>query len=373
MKKATSIPDEFLGHRNELPCISIIVPTHRRSPDRSTDRLQVEKAVLRAKSYMVDSYPDQAVSLHSALDNLLAQVDYVHQQAGIGFFVAPGYARLVHFFMPVKERIIFGDSFLIRELLQDQYFGDPYLVLQLSEHAIQVFDGQFDQLTEVHDEHFPMHYVEEYQYSRPTRGSSYVGNAFVKGFERDKSQLEEIRMEQFFHKGDLLLSKYLTDGKMLIVAGTERDLGSFKQVTKHAAAIVGWLTGHYGHTGDALPQLAWNRVQEYLTQRSTDFVTAQTEKDGQSFVAGITDIWNAVNEGRGYQLLVEKDYSEPAFLSNDVNGGRLYLHPPKEAHTILPDPVNELMIRMLKRGGTVIQVANDSLRSNGRIALVTRY
>ena len=77
-------------------------------------------------------------------------------------------------------------------------------------------------------------------------------------------------------------------------------------------------------------------------------------------------------EGRGLKLLVEKDFSIPAYVKN-TNDYELYLRPPKEPHKALPNVVNNLIETVLDKNGEVFLVENDILKDYGRIALITRY
>ena len=84
------------------------------------------------------------------------------------------------------------------------------------------------------------------------------------------------------------------------------------------------------------------------------------------------EIWGAVEEGRGLDLLVEKDFSQAGFLTND-KPYQLHLRPPKEPHRILADAVDDLIKEVLEKNGNVTFLENDSLRDYQHLALITRY
>ncbi|WP_018616436.1 hypothetical protein [Segetibacter koreensis] len=368
--------EELVGMQKEKGkiCISIIVPTHRLSPERRADPVEVERMVNKAKEYLQYKYEkDEIKPLIESLDQLYGQIDFDHNAEGIGLFVSPNFKQQVQFFFPVEEKVIITDSFEIRDLLYQDYYLQPYLVLLLTEKEAKLYKGKLNALEEINDVHFPMKHEDDYEYNRPSRGSSYVGNAFTKEFERDKSQLEEMRYEDFLQQADEVLNTYVTDNTCLIVAGANKDVSYFNNITKHKN-IAGEMHGNYTYMPlKELAALTWEAMRAFLDEAKQKLVREFEEKIGQRHgIAGITDIWKAVKEGRGLKLLVEKDFRLSGFLikNDDYN---LYLHPVREDYTILPDAVNTLIETALEKDEEVTLVANGALAAHQHIALITRY
>ena len=72
--------------------------------------------------------------------------------------------------------------------------------------------------------------------------------------------------------------------------------------------------------------------------------------------------------GRGKILLVEKDYSLPAF-QNAADGG-IHLKPPHTAIRIISDAVDEIMKIVLNKKGEVIILENGSLLNYQHMVLL---
>src|ERR1035437_9190043 len=90
-------------------CVSIIVPTHKLSPERQTDHIEIKKAIIEAKEYLHYKYETENVSsLIKSLDELYNQIDFTHVNCGIGIFVSLAVNQLVYFSFPVTKKIIFG-------------------------------------------------------------------------------------------------------------------------------------------------------------------------------------------------------------------------------------------------------------------------
>jgi hypothetical protein len=374
MKTEYVTPDDlaFIQQDKGSICVSVIVPTHPLSPERRTDRLKIEKTLARAKEYLEFKYRKMAArELIQQLDELYNEHDLNHSAEGVGFFVSGHVKKLVHFFFPVTEKIIVDTSFAARDLLYEHYYSSPYFVLLLTGNTSKLYIAKINRLEEIVDAHFPLKYEEEYEYNKPSRGSSYVGHTFLKEFEKDKSQLEDIRYKDFMHKTGERLSTYLFDDAPLVVTGSQKDLSVFKKAAKHLADIE--ICGNYAETPvTELGELTWKACKLVFNRRKDELVSKFKETGLQHAVTGIYEIWKAAKEGRGLTLLVEKDYSLPGFLrkGDDYN---LYLHVPDEPHDILPDAIEAIIKTVLEKNGDVLIVENEALEEFQRVALMTRY
>ena len=244
----------------------------------------------------------------------------------------------------------------------------------LSEKEARLFEGRLNSLLEITDHNFPKKYVDDYIYSHPSRGSSSVGNAFVRAFEKDRSQLEEIRYQHFSGQVGDSLKDYLINNTPLIVAGAKKDLSHFKIANRNRLHVIGEIPGNYSYTGlMELAELSWDLFRPFLDQAKLQLVREFEEKIGQGLgVTGMPEIWRSAVEGRGLELLVEKDFSQAGFLKNG-DPIHLYLSPPNEPHRILADAIDDLIECVLEKNGHVTFMENDSLRDYQRIALITRY
>ena len=230
-------------------CVSIIVPTHRLSPERRVDKLEVERAIDNAKQFLQSSYTEPKIRpLLQALDELYRDIDFTHNSDGLGLFISTNTKLAVRFPFPVEEKVIVGDNFELRDLMYKENYAKPYFVLLLTEKQVRLYEGTWNVLTEVKDKNFPNAYKEEYIYNPPSQSSSYAGYSHVKSFEKDKSELEAIRFKDFFRHADELLNDYLMGDKPLIVLGIEKALAWFESISEHKQNIIGKIAGSYNHS-----------------------------------------------------------------------------------------------------------------------------
>ena len=355
-------------------CISVIVPTHRTSPDRRVDKPEVEEAIDKAKQLLQIKYPEKDIKpLLQSLDDQLEAIDFVHNTEGIGLYISPGVKVIVHFPFPVEEKIMVDNNFEIRDLLYKLNYDQPYYVLMLTEKEAKLFEGSWNNLSEIKGDHWPWKYEDEYVYSKPARSSSFARQAHVKIFEKDKTELEHIRFTNFFREIDKKLNDYLMNNTPLIILAPERENSLFEKISMHRKNIIHKIHGSYGYENlKSISDIVWPGMYEHLQTERKQLINEFKEMIGEHRgISGIQSVWEATKEGKALKLLVEKDYRCPGFVTeNDYN---LYLRPPNATHKTLPDAVDELIETVLQKNGKVYFTDNDWLKDYGRIALITRY
>ncbi len=353
-------------------CVSLVIPTHRTSPARRSDEFTAGKIIEFAKKELCGKYRTRGgEALAARVQELAEKIDFVHSSEGIGIFVSKNHARLVSFPFPVKKKLVIGDSFEVRDLVYRENFMADYYVLSLSEKIVRLFKGNGPSLREIKDGTFPARYRDTYEYSRPARGSSVSSS--LKGAEKDKSVVEEKRLQAFFHELDKKLSAYINSAVPMLLAGARKDNGYFMKVSVHGKSIIGKVEGNFNHgSTQTLADAAWVRMLGFLKKKASSAVEEIREQDnGRKVSSGISNVWNAATQGRGLSLVVEKNFTRPAFLGED--GFTLLMHPPRGKHKVLADAVDDIIEIVLSKNGTVKFVDDGALAGHEGIALINRY
>jgi peptide subunit release factor 1 (eRF1) len=155
------------------------------------------------------------------------------------------------------------------------------------------------------------------------------------------------------------------------VAGTERDLAYFDDVTRHHASVVGRLTGNHEDTNpDELARLAAPLLDDALASRRAEVVDELVEAIGPGRgIVGIKPVWDATLGGRARVLLVEEDFVYPA----RVVDGRLEPSGDPDRPGVIDDAVDELIELALDRDGDVVIVEPGALGAHGPVAALLRY
>lgn len=377
MKKDKLIGEDLVTLQNLRgnSCVSVILPTHRLFSERKVDKFEMEKALEDAVSLMEYKLPEkESKNLKKKLMELEAAIDYDHNLDGVGLYVSGDTAIRTRFPFPVTKKIVVGPDFEIRDLLYKTNLSQPYYVLMLSENQVRLFNGTIEDLTEIHGGDFPVDFYDDHEYATPSRGSSTQGNPQMRSFEHDKSTIETIRFKDFFRHADELLGKYMVQDVPVILAGVEKDLAWFEEVTSFRSHIAGKIHGNYEHANLAEFGRKCRAVMEtFINNEVNGLIADFREKVGKGLgVSGVQEIWTAVAEGRGYRLVVEKDFKIPGFISPE-NEHFLSLRPAKTNHFTMPDAIDEVIEMTLDKGGEVFFTDNGQLGEYGGMILITRY
>lgn len=355
----------------EACCVSVIVPLHQLPSKKMADPLQVQKAITKAKANMALKHSAELCrKLGGALDDLYDQIDFTEYAEGIGLFVSENVKEKVWFYLPVKEEIVLSGSFSVRDWLYQRPVSQSYFVLHLDEKGARLFKGTFNHLQEIQDAKFPRMFKDDYEYNRPSRASSYVGEATVKQFEKDKPQLKHLHYEGFLQQMDADLKNYVSD-MPLMVTGVSKHLAEYKKIS--GQFILTELKGNFYQDIQLLGQKALDAWKQWLGQFQNERLVELMENIGKRrAVTGLDESWKTVQEKNALRLLVEKDFSQPGFLL-DSNSYNLFQLHPNEPHIVLPDAVNDLILAALNQNTEVIMMENGSLQKFGRIGVITRY
>jgi stalled ribosome rescue protein Dom34 len=183
----------------------------------------------------------------------------------------------------------------------------------------------------------------------------------------------EIR-KNFFRDADLYLRKLDPAGKKpIVIAGVERNISLYKEITKYNGNIIAEVTGSYEKS--SIPEAAkkvWPEVKKYFGQERIKKLNELAEAEGRQGAAyGVEQCWKMAKEGRGKTLLVEINYSFQAKV--DSSGYELTEAVDPGSHDGMEDAVDELIELVISKGGDVCFYENGALEKYNHIALIARY
>jgi hypothetical protein len=354
-------------------CISIVTPLESRSASGKTNRQILEQTLDQASGFLVQMCrPEESAVLMTGLKELVNALaeDMDPTTLGAGLYVSAQFKRLLKFPFPVQHRIVIADSFALREALYLHQYDVDYVLLCINGKTARCYNGNMSALQEIVSDRFPVEYHDDYEYNKPSRSTSYAGSAGVKSFEKDKSVLNAERMQQFFRGVDKALTDSL--GGLLVVAGPEKDIALFADVSRHRKNIIARVSGNYDRVNvKELHQKAWPLVRSWAGERDHMAVTELLTRQGSGLaVEGIRNVWHDACAGKGLKLLVEKDFSCSGFTDKE---GRLHLKAPSKPHQILMDVPEEIMRVVIEKNGEVVFLNNNDLADHQHIALINRY
>lgn len=355
-------------------CISINFPLQDFSADRKADKLSVEEAIKKVKAQLTEQKNEQVDTLIDKLNKLYNEIEWSRNHEGIGLYASENAGYGTTFPFTVAQKIIVDNQFDLTNLLYKIQYTFPYYVLHLDEKRARFFTGNLKELQEITNADFPLEYKEDYEYMPPSRSTSYAGSSHEKGFEKDKPTLDKMRVDAYLLKTDELLDQYIKNNEELILSGVKRSTTAFMNRSNHDKNIIGVINGNYEwFNNHELSTITWSAIENYLNELSLEEISQFEEKIGEGlFEEGIINVWEAVNDGRGMTLLLEKDYAITGYLPN-ATPYRLLLKAPEEPHFVMHNACNNLLQMALEKDCNIMLVENGLLRKHQKAALITRY
>ncbi len=344
----------------DSPSVSILMPTHRIYPANRQDRIRLRNLVYEAVGQLTAQYEKRKIKpLLNRLKELDSRVDFRHTLDGLALFVSNKFTGEYPLPFSVKERVVIGEKFAIRDLAFALNRSPRYWVLVLSEKPTRLYQGSKDMLLEITEGEFPLMHL------GPGGAEPLPG-----GFGIKKSAIRDEYDRQFFRHVDVAFGRFSSaESFPLIVVGVKRNLAFFNEVTQHNPLIAASLEGSHDKTSPIkLGELVWPLVQKWMRKQRREILEEFKQAIGnKKAVFDIRPVWQAVKDGRGAVLLVEKNFHFPVPAS-----GRTKLKHPIETECF-DDAVDELIDDILSKNGKVVFLGNNALSDYKRIALILRY
>jgi hypothetical protein len=351
---------EKLQSLTQIPALSILLPTHRTSPDNKQDPILVKNLLDEAKRRLSEEFSKRDIEpLFDRLDTLAGQIDYEHTLDGLALYIGPDIAKLYTLPFSVPARVVIDKTFATRDLVYGLHREQSYWVVLLSQASTRLLAGSGENLDEVLDGNFPL----------PMTGP---GATAPIPFDADTAYLDD-RLRRFFQQVDSTLEEYLgEDSPPLIVGGVVRQISFFQEVSRYTSAIAGTITGNFDRTAshELIPQVLPITHSVRQAQRAEALQALDSAVGAGKVVSTIGEVWRLAQEGRGQWLLVEKSYHIPAVLDEK---GDLTLVEQVGGTEVIDDAIDEIIEAVLGKGGKVTIVEDSSLAEYQQIALILRY
>ena len=364
---------KVLQGKHDEPCISIIIPTHRISTEKQQDYIRLKNAVKRVNQQLHEQYDKKkADSLSKRLEEIQEELDYSRLIEGLGVFLSPNTEKIVHLPFSVDEKVVVDTSFEVRDLILAMNKLVDYHLLLLNEDHVRLFKGKGTNIQEYLDNGFPAQFdKEDYEYQKANSVNPATNN--IQG-TLERSNADQKKIQHFLGQIDESLTKYVEKRTPLFIMGDRNIIGEYENISHHKDYIKGKITGNYQHYAQhEIADKAQIELNRYLDEQREKSLKQLEEEVGYDRVSsGLTNIYKDAVEGKGSVLLVEKGYSEPAYL--DQGNFLLYITPEQtDGLKKLNDAVDDVIEQVIDKNGEVKFVENGKLHKYGRIAMILRF
>ena len=349
--------------QRDYPSISLLAPTHRTAPANKRDRIVVKNLAAEGLKRLYAEFKKREVApLVQNLNKLIDKVDWAHTQEGLALFAGKTVATAIQLPFRVKSRFVIDATFATRDLVFTLNRAPRYRVLVLTEKPARLFEASTNVLTEITDKPFPM------VHKGPGGASKLPGGQGI-----NRSAVRDEAHREFFRKVDDALAALQKEDRLpVVVVGVDRYLAFYQEITKDPDAIIGLVAGsHDDPNPSALGKLVWPVFKAGSTLRRTRALVRLREAVSLNrHASGIDQVWRAAYDNRCQTLLVETEFEYPADL--DPQGDRLLPYSGRGA-AALDDAVDEVIEKVIARGGEVFFYDSGVLDLHQRIAAVLRY
>ncbi|MBN1448697.1 MAG: hypothetical protein JXA28_12265, partial [Bacteroidetes bacterium] len=241
-----------------------------------------------------------------------------------------------------------------------------YYILSLSSEISRLYEGFRDELIDIQNTAFPF-------YSK-TNGASRTGIAHAgSSAPTTGSDLSEKQLFDFLTQTDQHFAQYFAQDPLgLMLVGQSDDLDIFLTLTRHRDVMIGMIRGSFSDTTPYdLGKIVWPVVKGAISRGTGNALRSLAAADIlRNVISGIDAVWLSADSHPGSTLYVEDDYhmktSEPGMHNTHAFANSLPLR------EIFNDVVDIIIERILRTGGAVVFMDNDSLIGRERIAMLLR-
>lgn len=346
------------------PAVSIIMPFEPKMSLKTELTHTLKMAVDKVERELAENYPGEMGKLViQKLRSIIRNLNFNTFKKSIAIFVSPIFEKILYLDITVEEKIIVDESFEIRDLVYSKKQLHKYLVLLLSAKESRMYLGNTDTFVRI------MSNTSESAFDFENDVSERVANF------SDMSDRKQILIDKFLHYIDNSLDHILKAYPLpLFVLGTEKVLGHFKKITKHARLVVDYVQGNYEEaTLLHLKEILEPHIRDWKKVREKDLLNQLEEAAGKKKLAvGMKEVWQEANHRKGRLLLVEKNYMYAAEHGSEKDN----IHETVESYnrfSYIKDAVDDVMEKVLENGGDIEFVDEGILQNYDHIALVQYY
>ncbi len=234
---------EKLAEVRGNPAVSILCRLDRRRPGNLEDPRRLEALRKEAIDAVLNTYDERLVApLLGRIEAAIAGVDLAHPSEAVAVLVTADEAHVAPLPFPVFSRVVVGETFATRDLVNAIRQTLHARVLVLAAERARCFEAIGASLREVHGHGFPLHLSPPVQEDTPHR-------------DRPIGEHEQAEAHRFvLREVDTALSELQArDHRPLVVVAPVRELAYFDEVTKFAADVVGRVHGN--HVEDSLASI----------------------------------------------------------------------------------------------------------------------
>jgi len=341
------------------PCVSIIMNTHRTKPENQKDVILLKNLVKEAEERLNSGYDKRlAREIIDKMNILTNSINHNFNLESLVIYINNDFADFTRLPVHVEDRVVIDNTFATRDIIRAMHQESSYYVLVLSRQNARLIEAYNKTVVHENTTNFP------------------IANTI---YATDKMKLstakgQDVLIEEFFNKVDKTLFETIKDHPLPILLATEaRNFDYYLKIADKKNLIIGHINRNRDdEQAHQIVADAWDIVLHLTKQKNAERIKElHIAVSENKFISDYTEIWNAIQEGRGKTLFVKRGFFQPAKLTN----GKVELisQIQKDDKEMIDDIIDEMIEFNLAFGGDIVFVENDELSKFNNIALATRY
>ena len=342
-------------------CVTIIMNTHRTSPDNKMDPTTLKNLIKKAETRLLaDMDKRGAWNLIERLKSLEEKIDHTYNLDSLILFVNEDVAEYTRMAIPVVDRVIIDDTFATRDLMRSMRMETNYFVLVLSRSRARLIEAVNDAVVREVGAPFP---IKNELFDTSNR------------IDLSDSTRQTNLLEEFFNRVDKEVNAVRNEHRIpTLICGVEENYHVYMRMADDKRGFYEtYLNKDRIEKKDhTIVTEAWEVVREY-TQKRNDARIEELKKavSANRFLSDTNDIWRAIRNGRVDTLFIERGLFQPAVMKNDE-----IVYVPESDRTkkgVIDDIYDEMIEENMRFGGSVVFLPKGELKKFNGFGAITRY
>ncbi len=342
-------------------CVTIIMNTHRTSPDNKKDALTLKNLMKEAETRLTaDMNKRGGWNMIERLQKLAEKIDHTYNLDSLILFVNEDVAEFTRMAIPVEDRVIIDDTFATRDLIRSMRMETNYFVLVLSQKKVRLIEAVNDGVVREIGAPFPM--------------KNDLFDTANRVDLSDSTRQTNLR-EEFFNKVDKAVNAVRNEHHIpTLICGVEENYHVYLRVADDKRGFYDTYLNQdrIEEKAHAIVSESWEVVRKYTINRN-DARKEELRKavSANQFLSDTNDIWRAIRNGRVETLFIERGLFQPAVME-----GEEIVYVPESDRTkkgVIDDIYDEMIEENMRFGGDVVFLPKGELTKFNGFGAITRY
>lgn len=340
-------------------CVTIILQTHRTTPDNEKDSIVLKNLVKEAQARLVAGFEKNIVNdMMARITKLTEHINHRHNKESLILFINENVAEYVRLPITVENRVVVDKTFATRDLIRALHQQASYYILVLGGDKARLIEAFNNKVVDEVEDGFPMinSGLNPVQRSEAAIGARQTNLA-----------------REFFNRVDKELNKALHPNPLpIIICTDESNYSEYLKIADKKETIAGNVDGNrMNEKAHHIVEAAWPVMKKLNDEKNKQrLAELKAAVNSRNFLVDFNEMWQALKEGRGKTLFVKQGYFQAARLEN--NHIEL-VSPGNNGYANVDDIIDEMIEENLQRNGDAVFVNGDELKKFNGLVLVTRY